>query len=79
MSALEQQIIELFDQLDPDARLRIVSQLQAKQARPSATDEALERLKAVRQNMIAKYGVNHVDVQTLLDEIREDESWPRWS
>jgi hypothetical protein len=78
MSALEDEIIEKFRQLDGEARKRVLLSLAQEQEAPMTLAAALQAASAFRERLRQKYGKGHVfGVQSMLDEIREEASWPR--
>jgi hypothetical protein len=79
MSALENEIIENVRKLDDAGKQRILAFVEQELRKPQTTlGDWLERATAFREEMSAKYGVNHFfNVQSTLDELREEASWPR--
>ena len=80
MSALEADIVEKFRQLDDAGKVRVLAVLE-REIQPAQADLAtwLEGAAALRSKLREHYGKDHFfGVQTLLDDIREDASWPRW-
>lgn len=83
MSALEQEVIEKFRQLDHEARQRVFVVIQGELNADTVMepfDQWLVGMEQLRQEIVATFGEGYeVDVQGLLDEIREEASWPRIS
>ena len=80
MSAIENDILEKFRQLDEVSKLRLLATLERETHPPALTlEESIERATALREKLRAKYGDHHFNIQAVLDEIREEASWPRWS
>jgi hypothetical protein len=70
MSALEQEIIAKFAQLDDEAKARVRSALVES---PSTTEaDWLEQARALREEMRAKYGTLRFSAVDLLNEAREE-------
>lgn len=81
MSALEQEVIEKFLQLDEQAQQRVLVVLKRHQddIQPKLSlGEWLVHANAFREQLAATYGPDYaVGSQALLDELREEASWPR--
>ncbi|MBW4438108.1 MAG: hypothetical protein KME04_13280 [Pleurocapsa minor GSE-CHR-MK-17-07R] len=78
MSALEREILEKFQQLDPDAQRRIIQTISA--TRPEAEDQPdpwgswLRTTQALRAELQQKYGPSTgIDVTALVREAREED------
>ncbi|MCB9436871.1 MAG: hypothetical protein H6673_07735 [Anaerolineales bacterium] len=78
MSALEQEVIEKFLQLDEQAQQRVLVVLNSHQddVQPKLSlGEWLARASAFREQLAATYGPDYeVGSQALLDELREEAS-----
>lgn len=73
MSALEQEIIERFDQLEPEAQQRIVSILQAKaQPQTISIRDVLAQADAVRVTLRPDANGNLPSTTELINEMREE-------
>lgn len=75
MSALEQEIMEKFHQLDDVAQLRIRTLIERATEPPLATvthEHWLEDAQALRAEMSQKYGIFPFSIATLIDEVREE-------
>ena len=76
MSALEQKILEEIRKLDESQQeylLRVITDMQPK---PFDFDAWMQRVETLHQQLRADGQL--VNVQDLLDELREEASWPRW-
>lgn len=78
MSALEQEIIEKIRNLDEAQQLRLLQIVEDMQPKQFDMEEWFRQVDEFRVELRSKYGTGHVNVQGLLDEIREEASWPRW-
>jgi hypothetical protein len=77
MSALEQEIMEKIQQLEPAAKQRILQFLQAEEQKHDKPSNAQiwERIDSRREQMRAAFGPDAITgVQGLLDELREEAS-----
>jgi len=74
MSAIEQDIIDQFHQLDDAGKRRILAALEQQLDIPTVSLGAwLDEASAFRQQLRATYGKGHfIESQALLDELRED-------
>ena len=73
MSALEQEIIEKFYQLDADSQERVLRRLQQPE-REFDWDEWLSNIDKLQEEMRSRHGnLPPVDVVSLLREVREYE------
>ena len=86
MSILEQEILDRYRQMSPERRKHIRTLLDVAdenlvELQPVFDyDTWFEELAAFREQLRAKHGDQFtVDVQGLLDELREEASWPRIS
>jgi hypothetical protein len=81
MSALEQEIYEKFQQLDDDAKQRVLEHLNAEPKADSNTekkrfdfDEWLTGIRAIQEEIRQERGADYrIDVVGLLREVREEE------
>lgn len=71
MSALEQEIYEKFQQLDDDAKQRVLQALTQPQANV-AKGNWLDETRALRAEMRAKYGKLAFSAAMLINEVREE-------
>lgn len=80
MATLEQELIEKISKLDDAAKLRVLAVVQHELETPKLTpSEWLEQAVALSEELRQKYGDGYdFGVQDMLDEIREEASWPRW-
>jgi len=80
MNALEEEIIAKFRQLDGEARQRVLVSLeQEADVSAKSLSEALRDATIFREKLREKYGAGHFfGAQDMLDELREEASWPRW-
>ncbi len=83
MNQTELAIIEQMAKLDENEQQQILElalQLVNEKLRtPISLGEWLEQATAFREELRRKYGDQHqVGSQGLLDELREEASWPRW-
>jgi len=75
--SLEQQIIERLRSLDEAQKQRVLEFVEDLKE-PQAADDWFERVEAFDAELRQKYGDQHVfGVQDMLDQIREEASWPR--
>jgi hypothetical protein len=75
MSALEQEILDKFHQLDVEAQKRvrtIIDQETAVQAQRSNPDEWLQNARALRAEMRAKYGKLAFSIAEVIADVREE-------
>jgi hypothetical protein len=75
MSALEQEILEKFRQLDGATRDHVLEVLQHESDSLTTADERawLDRATQFRLSLREKYGFHHFgSIQDLLDEVREE-------
>lgn len=77
MSALENEIVNKFRQLDEASKRRLLQVLEheVEQSRSKALDEWLTWAAAFREQLAGKYGNVHFNIQDALDEVREEASW----
>jgi hypothetical protein len=77
--SFEQQIIEKLHRLDDAQKQRVLAFVERELAKAQVTlGDWLNQATAYRDGLRARYGDDHVfDVQTILDDIREEASWPR--
>jgi len=80
MATLEQELIEKIGKLDDAAKLRVLAVVEQELETPKLTqNEWLEQAIALSEELRLKYGDGYYfGVQDMLDEIREEASWPRW-
>jgi glutamine synthetase len=76
MLPAEQQIMQLYRQLDAAARQRIREDIAKLEATPPVPLEQVIHEAALLQNEISTR-IGAIDAQSLLDEVREESSWPR--
>lgn len=72
MSALEQEIYEKFQQLDDEAKRRVLHMLAEQQANPAAQGDWLDEARALRAEMRTKYGKLAFSAAMLVNEDREE-------
>jgi hypothetical protein len=78
MSALEQMVLEKFRQLEAKQQQQVLDfleQLQQKQVAEFDYEAWQARVDAIHDEILAQHGHDYsIDVQALLDEVREDAS-----
>ena len=81
MSALEQKIIEKIRQMDEAQQQKILEYIQdVEEKEPFEFDEWTRQVDQFQAELKIKYGEEHVfGTLDLLDELREEASWPRIS
>lgn len=77
--SLDQQIMQKIQKLDEGQKQRVLEFVESElNAAPLPLETWLRQATAFRQALRAKYGDGHFfGVQEMLDEIREEASWPR--
>lgn len=75
MSALEEKILQEVRKLDEAQQQRLLQIIEDMQPKPFDFDAWLARIEALHAQLRADGQL--VSVQDLLDEIREEASWPR--
>lgn len=77
--SLEQQLLARIRALDDNQLRRILDFVDHELAAGQGDlDDWLKKATAFRQALVEKYGsAATIDIQTTLDEIREEASWPR--
>ena len=79
MSAIEQVIINTIRQLDSRQQQQVLDFLQTLQPPSFDFEQWFKEVRAFRAALREQYGEGYaVGVQSLLDELREEASWPRW-
>ena len=80
MSALEQELIDRIRKLDEAQQQKILEYIQDVEEKEEFDFDAwIEKARAFRARISATYGKpKYFGVQAMLDEIREEASWPRW-
>jgi len=84
MTTLHQEIVEKIGKLDTEHQRRVLTYVEdllaAEEAKPKVVvSDWLKRVEAFQAELRVKYGEDFVvDSQSLLDELREEASWPRW-
>jgi hypothetical protein len=79
MTTLEKTIFDKVRQLDPDQQQRVLEFLESLQSETFDFAGWWEQVKALQTELRQQYGDQYtVGVQGLLDELREEASWPRW-
>jgi hypothetical protein len=80
MSALEQQIFDKIHQLDETQQQRLWEFLQTLEPAPFSWHDWFREVENFQAELRAAYGDQHYfGAQDLLDELREEASWPRSS
>jgi hypothetical protein len=79
MTILEQEVIDKFHKLDPDARKRVLDALELSVNRSETPLAAALKAATDFRLRIAKEHPAYFGIQDMLDEIREEASWPRQS
>ncbi len=77
MSALEQEIIDKIRKLDANQQKQILQHIESIKPKEFDADEWFRQVEEFRSALRGKYGIGHVNAQGLLDELREEASWPR--
>lgn len=81
MGVLEQEIFEKFRQLDDETKLRLAQELmqEAHHAQKKLSlGEWIEKSEAFREEFRRNHGNDYrVGIQEILDEVREEATWPR--
>lgn len=78
MNALEKQILDKVRQLDTPQQERVLEFLSTITAPAFDWDKWLLNVESFQSQLKAKYGERHYfGVQDLLDELREETSWPQ--
>jgi hypothetical protein len=78
MSALEQTIFEIVRNLDESQQQRVLEFVKALQPAKFDDEAWFKELQSLEAELRQKYGENFAtDVQTMLDELREERSWIR--
>ena len=78
MSALEQEIIQKLYKLDEEKQKRVLAFIQDIEPQSFDFETWMRETEAFRTELAAKYGENHTfGTLDLLDELREEASWPR--
>jgi len=75
MSALEDKILQEVRKLDEAQQQRLLQIIEDMQPKPFDFDAWLARIEALHAQLHADGQL--ISVQDLLDEIREEASWPR--
>ena len=79
MSALEDKILQAIRQLDEAQQQQVLHIIEDMQPKAFDFDAWMQDVEAFQAKLKAKYGEQHYfGVQDLLDELREEASWPRW-
>ena len=76
MSALEQELFDKIRNLDEAHQKQLLQIVDNMQPKPFDFDEWLVNIEALHEQLRADGQL--VRVQDLLDELREEASWPRW-
>lgn len=76
MTALEKEMIEEFRKLDKAHQQQALQIIKNMQPKPFDFDEWMANAEALHEQLKADGQL--VRVQDLLDELREEASWPRW-
>ena len=78
MSALEQELFDKILNLDEAHQKQLLQIVDDMQPKPFNFDEWMQQVEAFQAEMKAKYGEDHTfGTLDLLDELREEASWPR--
>lgn len=73
MTALEQEIIEKINQLDPEARSRVITYIQNIALAPFNADEWWEDIESIQADMQKRIGENQTTgMLDILYELREE-------
>jgi hypothetical protein len=81
MGELEAEIVSRFRQLDHETQLRVLDDLNAVAGVGVGADEFIDdeewdrRAEVLREQFRAEYGNRTINIQELLDEVREEGSW----
>lgn len=79
MSALEDRILQEIRKLDESQQQQLLRIIEDMQPRVFDFDAWMQDVEAFQARLKTKYGEQHYfGVQDLLDELREEASWPRW-
>lgn len=76
MSALEQELFDKIRNLDEAHQKQLLQIVDDMQPKPFNFDEWMATIEALHEQLRADGQL--VRVQDLLDELREEASWPRW-
>lgn len=78
MNSVESEIIEKFRQLDEQSQVKLLDQLNAEmQSIALPLTQWLSEATTLREQLATKYGSGYIHSQSLLDEVRDEASWPR--
>jgi len=78
MSALEKDIFDKIHQLDEAQKRQVWEFLQTIEPPAFNWQDWLQQVESFQADLKAKYGESHyIGTQALLDELREETSWPR--
>lgn len=78
MTTIREELIERIDRLDEAAQRRVLEFVRSLDDEQVSLAEVLAQASELRAEFRTKYGEHFaVSVQDLLDEIREEASWPR--
>lgn len=78
MSALEQELIDRIRKLDEDQKRQVLAYIGAIQPEPFDFASWLQHVEAFQAELSTEYGSSHTfGTLDLLDELREEASWPR--
>jgi hypothetical protein len=78
MSALEQELIDRIRQLDEASQRRVLAFVLELEPKPFDFEQWMKDAEAFRTRLREQYGENYVvGGLQLLEELREEASWPR--
>jgi hypothetical protein len=78
MKTIEQEIFDEIEALEPELKKLVLDYVRDLK-KAQVTDDWFARVEAFQAELAAKYGEDHTfGTQDLLDEVREEASWPRW-
>ncbi len=79
MNDLQQAIFDRVKLLDREQQQTVLAFLESLKSRSFDATAWEQQVDQIHAELRAMYGENYrVDVQSLLDEVREEGSWPRW-
>ena len=78
MSTLEQEILDIVRRMDEPQQQQGLGYLQSIEPLRFDADRWFQQVATFQDKLQAKYGSDHhFGTQSLLDELREEASWPR--
>ena len=76
MSALEQELFDKIRKMDEARQKQILQYIENTEPKPFDFDEWMTNIEVLHEQLRADGQL--VRVQDLLEELREEASWPRW-